>query len=378
MGLHRRQSLFDNFKDLRDRNTAVQVFWVVFELDRRWSFGTSLPFALDDRDIDPRLPEPGSEHTYLRAMIAFAKLCSRVWEALPPYGSSLQFIPKETEDYLDFIAQNWLHSLPKELQFKHPELGLTQRVQPRGLHRMRTMLYLRGNYVRLLIHRHHVLTPKNMSENKDNAQLVVDIAQDSIQVLVNLHQTSDIYLREQSIYHYYLLSAMAVVLLAVCHAPLQFADSCRGSFLSAVALVKGFSRDSTASRRLWRSIRGLLPVFKSLSARSASDAHHNRKDARNTADVRTTPVPNLAPYSTAIPLEGDLWDANNTSYDLDLGDAGPDICSMSNDLMDIYNLFGSATTNQSLQYDEPSQSIDIDGFSARDTSVITRHFQDLI
>jgi hypothetical protein len=378
MGLHRRQSLFDNFKDLRDRNTAVQVFWVVFELDRRWSFGTSLPFALDDRDIDPRLPEPGSEHTYLRAMIAFAKLCSRVWEALPPYGSSLQFIPKETEDYLDFISQNWLHSLPEELQFKHPRLGLTQRVQPRGLHRMRTMLYLRGNYVRLLIHRHHVLTPKNMSENKDNAQLVVDIAQDSIQVLVNLHQTSDIYLREQSIYHYYLLSAMAVVLLAVCHAPLQFADSCRASFLSAVALVKGFSRDSTASRRLWRSIRGLLPVFKSLNARLASDAHHNHKGARNTADVRTTPIPNLAPYSTTNPIEGDLWDANNTSYNLDFGDAGPDIFSMSNDLMDIYNLFGSATTNQSLQYDEPSPSMDIDGSSAWKTSQVTRHFQDLI
>jgi hypothetical protein len=375
MGLHRRQSLFDNFKNPEERNTAAQVFWVVFELDRRWSFGTSLPFALDERDIDPRLPEPGTEHPYLRAMIAYAKLCSKVWEALPPYGSSLHLIPKETEDYLDFIAQNWLQSLPQDLQFKHTRLGLAARVQPRQLHRMRTILYLRGNYVRLLVHRHHVLAPQNVIENEGSAQLVVDIAQDSIQVLVNLHETSDIYLREQSIYHYYLLSAMAVVLLAVCHSPTQFADSCRASFLSAVALVKGFSRDSTASRRLWKSIRGLLPVFKSLSARSAIDAHQNRKRASSTADVRTRPVPDLAPYSTANPLEGDLWDANNTSYNLDMGEAGPDLFSMTNDLMDIYNLFGSAATTQ---YNEPSQSIDIDGFPAWETSEITRHFRDLI
>lgn len=59
MGLHRKQSLLDNFKDAEERKLAVQVFWVVYELDRRWSFGTSLSFALNDRDIDTQLPEPG-------------------------------------------------------------------------------------------------------------------------------------------------------------------------------------------------------------------------------------------------------------------------------------------------------------------------------
>lgn len=60
MGLHRRKSLFDNFEDLESRRLATRVFWCVYVLDRRWSFGTSLPFALADRDIDPGLPEPAS------------------------------------------------------------------------------------------------------------------------------------------------------------------------------------------------------------------------------------------------------------------------------------------------------------------------------
>lgn len=60
MGLHRRKSLFDNFKDPDTRRLATRVFWCVYVLDRRWSFGTSLSFALSDRDIDAGLPEPVS------------------------------------------------------------------------------------------------------------------------------------------------------------------------------------------------------------------------------------------------------------------------------------------------------------------------------
>ena len=57
MGLHRRQSLFDNFADPQERTTALCLFWCVYVLDRRWSFGTGLSFTLHDRDIDPDLPE---------------------------------------------------------------------------------------------------------------------------------------------------------------------------------------------------------------------------------------------------------------------------------------------------------------------------------
>ena len=58
MGLHRKDSLFDNFQDSEARQMATRAFWCVYVLDRRWSFGTSLSFALVDRDIDPELPEP--------------------------------------------------------------------------------------------------------------------------------------------------------------------------------------------------------------------------------------------------------------------------------------------------------------------------------
>ena len=58
VGLHRRASLLENFKDTPERDLAMRCFWCVYILDRRWSYGTSLSFGISDRDIDPQLPEP--------------------------------------------------------------------------------------------------------------------------------------------------------------------------------------------------------------------------------------------------------------------------------------------------------------------------------
>jgi hypothetical protein len=58
LGLHRRDSLFKVVTDEEERSNAIQLFWSIYVLDRRWSFGTGMPFALQDVDIDPNLPEP--------------------------------------------------------------------------------------------------------------------------------------------------------------------------------------------------------------------------------------------------------------------------------------------------------------------------------
>lgn len=58
LGLHRRDSLFKVITDEAERADAIRVFWSIYVLDRRWSFGTGLPFTLQDADIDPTLPEP--------------------------------------------------------------------------------------------------------------------------------------------------------------------------------------------------------------------------------------------------------------------------------------------------------------------------------
>jgi len=60
LGIHRRDSLFRLVKNEQERASVIKLFWSIYVLDRRWSFGTGMPFALQDADIDPNLPEPVS------------------------------------------------------------------------------------------------------------------------------------------------------------------------------------------------------------------------------------------------------------------------------------------------------------------------------
>jgi hypothetical protein len=43
---------------LEQARSARILFWSVFILDRCWSFGIGLPFAISEEDIDIPLPEP--------------------------------------------------------------------------------------------------------------------------------------------------------------------------------------------------------------------------------------------------------------------------------------------------------------------------------
>lgn len=62
LGLHRREGLAKITDDLSRRN-ALMSFWSAYVLDRRWSFGTGLPYVCDDDNIDPKLPMPVSHPT---------------------------------------------------------------------------------------------------------------------------------------------------------------------------------------------------------------------------------------------------------------------------------------------------------------------------
>ncbi|ATY60895.1 Casein kinase regulatory subunit [Cordyceps militaris] len=292
MGLHRKRSLYDNFTDTASRQRALRVFCCCYILDRRWSFGTSLSFALVDSDIDPTLMELELDSPYLKCMVGYARLCSKLWEAIPPFGAPSQSIPHELAYALDASAQEWLDSIPPHLQMRHYPRGAAggsaptttggpvpnppggggayasslraQQQQPRVLHRLRALLYLRGNLTRISIYQHHLISPAAVAADPERARVAVDLARDTVQVLVHLNATSDIYSRQQNAFNYFLASAFAVISLALCHAPHIFAAPCTQSFMDAAGLVKGFSRHSMASKRLWKSIRGLSPRLKSL------------------------------------------------------------------------------------------------------------------
>lgn len=60
LGLHNQQGLLRFAPNPKECIAATRIFWSIYTLDRRFSFGTGLPFSIQDDDIDSALPRPVS------------------------------------------------------------------------------------------------------------------------------------------------------------------------------------------------------------------------------------------------------------------------------------------------------------------------------
>lgn len=267
LGLHRRET-YDAMKDESERSDTVLLFWAIYVLDRRWSFGTGMPFALQDSDIDSQLPKPEERSPYLSAMIQYSNLSSKVWKSVAaPTSPSRDGLPINVDemDYLNYQIVNWHKNIPAHLRFEHPSDGARSSTPigpapSRAGHRLRIILYLRANQMRILIHRPVLHSATSTMRYREQAKTAVNLAKDTVRVLTYINQTSDLYRTQQVLFNAFLTSALAVLFLAVSHAPAVFADDVREEFYMALELVRGFSKGSWVSKRLWKTIRVLKEV----------------------------------------------------------------------------------------------------------------------
>ncbi|KAL8802405.1 MAG: hypothetical protein Q9182_003828 [Xanthomendoza sp. 2 TL-2023] len=260
VGLHRNNILHRDFADHEERSWALKLFWSIYVLDRRWSFGTGLPFAVQDADIDPLLPEPDGSTPYLTAMIAYGRIASKVWRSImTPVGAGSE-IDEDTMSYLDYQILQWQNNIPDSLRF-YPTVDLPDTDAPsRAQRRLQVLLYLRMNQMRILIYRSVLHSATSIMEKRHQAGIVIEVAKDTVRVLTRLNQTTDIYRTQQVCFNHFLVSALAALFLAVSHAPLEFNQTVRDEFYMAIDLVSGFSAQSYVSMRLWQMIKGLKEV----------------------------------------------------------------------------------------------------------------------
>ena len=72
-----------------------------------------------------------------------------------------------------------------------------------------------------------------------------------------MNQICDLYRTQQALFNPFLNSALAVLFLAVSHTPALFAQDVREEFYLALEFVRGLSKGSWISKRLWKTIREL-------------------------------------------------------------------------------------------------------------------------
>lgn len=309
---------------------------------------------------------------YLRCLVGYGHLCTKVWEELPQFGTTPGAIPPGTTTLLDAQISNWFGGIPAEFRISSP-FNIPPELRhstSRGVRSARTLMYLRANHLRSLVNRQYVLSTTAIAANLQQARLVVHIARDSIQVLVALSRESDVYARQQAAYNHFLVSALSIVLLATSHAPALFAHICRKDFSDAIDLVKGFSQTSVAGRRLWKSMRGLVSAVSRLglggSKKDTTDERlndsffpstlsglqstqtqvHNEKQGQVHADI-LGPNPN---HHTTVPLQPEFLgseyrnlNSQETEDHLDPNiystQGRPNMAYMGSDLMGLFDTF---------------------------------------
>jgi hypothetical protein len=215
-------------------------------------------------------------------MISYSIIGSKVWKSVVADVTSQEKINKDDISFLDFQVLNWHRSIPESLKFIHPESGRHLDPPARSVHRLQVVLYLRANQMRILIYRPVLHTATTIMENLDFAHVVVKVAKDTIRILTYINQTSDIYRVQQTMFNYFLISALAVLFLAVAHAPAEFSQPSRDEFYMALELVRGLSSNSYVSKRLWKTIKTLKEVGPRLGLLIR---HDDTTDAHSSAAV---------------------------------------------------------------------------------------------
>jgi hypothetical protein len=284
LGLHRHETYTTIFTTDSDRNVAMILFWSIYVLDRRWSFGTGMPFALQDADIDPLLQKPDASTPYLMAMVAYSQLGSKVWQRVANNDANRAPLSSEEMGYLDYQIIQWHRTLPDSLTYIAPGTPLSESRLSRSDQRLRINMYCRMNQMRILIYRPVLHSATSISENMREAQQAVDVAKDTIRVVKRLDETTDLYRTQQVMFNYFLVQALAVLFLASAHAPAAFSTQCRDEFYMALDLVRGMTAHSYVSKRLWKTIRGLKEIGPKLGLNMRNPAVDNA-DPHNTAAV---------------------------------------------------------------------------------------------
>ncbi|RHZ49828.1 transcription factor domain-containing protein [Aspergillus thermomutatus] len=289
---------------------ASRLFWCIYVLDRKWSFGTGLPFAIQDSDMDTNLPEPGTSTPYLTCMINYARLSTKIWGLVVGWRNRPRAATADYCSYLDFQVQQWVQSIPPELRFDPtqsqpqsqragraamvtPQPQAQSHTQTDSMMMLQVLLALQANQLRILVYRQNLLSSESIESNVSGASTAVETAKSTVHMLDFFSRVSPLYFQRPEPFNYFLISALAALFLAVLHAPARFSQVCRPEFYAAVDMVRRSSTRARTSRRLQKIIKSLKMIWMNLGAQRPKESVQKNGANRRTPlglDATGTPL----------------------------------------------------------------------------------------
>ncbi|KAJ4327902.1 hypothetical protein N0V84_001713 [Fusarium piperis] len=250
---------------------SPEFYWSVYTLDRRWSFGTGLPFAVQDSDVRyrPSLKDNSLSSSYLKSMVAYCEIASEVQKSILETPQTI--ISGSKRDFLNFRVVQWQQNLPQGLYFSGIDDKFDLVKEKRGEYKMRLALYLRANQMRIIIHRKFMARSELDVINATEANVMASITRDSIRVLLQLARDTDIYIAQQKTFNHFLETALSSLLLIMCSTE----DLKRFSYLSdvveALELVEQLASQSAIMQNMWCKMQSIKEAIKDIQAKLPDD-----------------------------------------------------------------------------------------------------------
>lgn len=213
-------------------------------------------------------------------MVAFCRMTSDVRKSMAQRSG----MPDSTRDFLDFRVLEWRRNLPARLQFRGLDDKFNPRQEWRGHYRIRLMLYLRANQMRTIVHRVSAMGPAP-GFDVSNANVMAEIAQDTIRVLLGLARDTDIYRAQHHTFNHFLQTALSSLLLAMCCTGDVDMTGCLGDAHAAMDLVQRLSTESPITRRLLDKLQHVQDTLDSLKPRAAEVCAEPSRRALPAADA---------------------------------------------------------------------------------------------
>lgn len=244
-------------------------------------------------------------------MITYAHLEYRAW-SLAHSQDPLNAFHNGECGQVDQEIIEWYRSLPDNLQYLHPAAGesldniadIINTKDGRALHRMRVILYLYQNHARILAYR-PALQSATVSRS-DAAQLAVDIAKDTIRLLYHVANTSEVYHTQNMFFEHFIASTLAILFLAVSHAPARYSSSCRDEFLMTLGIVRTLSMSSHVNKRLSLTVRGLKEIGPRMGLYARKDSREAQVSAYQPGGQRSSESRQHDAHSSAAMAMADL------------------------------------------------------------------------
>lgn len=180
-----------------------------------------------------------------------------------------------TRSLLDFQVTQFQKNIPKRLQF----LGLQDKFdasrEKRGEYRLRLVLYLRCNQMRIVIHRKSAMSLASGGFDTSTTNVLAETSQDTIRVLIALARETDIYHAQQRTFNHFLETALASLLLLLCYAEAEYRVGYLPDVLAAMELVQHLSLHSPVTRALKQKLHRVQSMIKSFRISNQTSAQHS-------------------------------------------------------------------------------------------------------